>query len=278
MVILNSTPAGSRKQKFPGIRWDYLTWGEVRIFSCSETELGNMLHPNIKRGTLQQLINTPFCSFTSSIWFNPLQINMYSFRVSVVQTAMFLPTLSANQVWRARCSVTWIDITASNWHKTRDGETKEILSKTVLTWSLPILMSPRIRFLWRLEKVQVQIAVNDCCSGHMKNGLYKTEHNFSCENEFYLEIRNHFHITGFVLSLAVKQRLEATRKWLIQPLFNLHLIQFWVTANGKCWLCRRLEHKFKNVPLVNFDTFFGLLLKTLYVVKLASDFGSWLPG
>ena len=38
-----------------------------------------------------------------------------------------------------------------------------------------------------------------------------------CENEFNLyEGKNHFHVNGFVLSLALNQRLEATRKWPIE--------------------------------------------------------------
>ena len=31
-----------------------------------------------------------------------------------------------------------------------------------------------------------------------------------------LTISNHFHVNGFALSLALKQRLEATRKWPIR--------------------------------------------------------------
>ena len=35
-----------------------------------------------------------------------------------------------------------------------------------------------------------------------------------CENEFYLyENKNNLHVNGFTLSLALKQRLGATRKW-----------------------------------------------------------------
>ena len=38
----------------------------------------------------------------------------------------------------------------------------------------------------------------------------------SFENEFYLHEnkKNHFHISGFVLSLALKQRFETALKWL----------------------------------------------------------------
>ena len=37
--------------------------------------------------------------------------------------------------------------------------------------------------------------------------------NLSCKNEFYLhENKKRFHINGFALGLAFKQRLEATRK------------------------------------------------------------------
>ena len=37
-------------------------------------------------------------------------------------------------------------------------------------------------------------------------------------------IKYHFEINGFTLSLALKQRLEATRKWRI-------IIRFWETAH-----------------------------------------------
>ena len=39
--------------------------------------------------------------------------------------------------------------------------------------------------------------------------------NLSCENEFYLHEnkKNHFNISGFALSLTLKQRLRAPRKW-----------------------------------------------------------------
>ena len=41
--------------------------------------------------------------------------------------------------------------------------------------------------------------------------------NLSCESEFYLhENKYYFQIGGFALSLALKQRLEATCKWLIR--------------------------------------------------------------
>ena len=41
----------------------------------------------------------------------------------------------------------------------------------------------------------------------------------SCENEFYLhENKSHFHINGFAFSLALKQKLGATWKWLIKKL------------------------------------------------------------
>ena len=38
----------------------------------------------------------------------------------------------------------------------------------------------------------------------------------SFENVFYsicMKIKNHFHISGFVFSLALKQRLETALKW-----------------------------------------------------------------
>ena len=34
-----------------------------------------------------------------------------------------------------------------------------------------------------------------------------------------IRIKNHFHINGFALSLALKQRLGATRKWPVAILF-----------------------------------------------------------
>ena len=37
------------------------------------------------------------------------------------------------------------------------------------------------------------------------------------------ENKNHFHINGFALSLALKQRLQTTRKWPFQKLECLHL-------------------------------------------------------
>ena len=41
----------------------------------------------------------------------------------------------------------------------------------------------------------------------------------SCENEFYLhENKSHFHINGFAFSIAWKQKLGATWKWLIKKL------------------------------------------------------------
>ena len=43
-----------------------------------------------------------------------------------------------------------------------------------------------------------------------KNSHFESE----CENEFYLhDNKNHFHNNGFARSLALKQRLGATRKW-----------------------------------------------------------------
>ena len=40
--------------------------------------------------------------------------------------------------------------------------------------------------------------------------------NLACENEFYLhKNKNHFHISGFALRIALKPRLGATQKWLI---------------------------------------------------------------
>ena len=39
-----------------------------------------------------------------------------------------------------------------------------------------------------------------------------------------MRIKNHFHVNGFVLSLALNQRLEATRKWPIEHF----------TVTGKC--------------------------------------------
>ena len=35
------------------------------------------------------------------------------------------------------------------------------------------------------------------------------------EADICMRINNHFHINGFALSLALKQRLEATQKWSI---------------------------------------------------------------
>ena len=35
------------------------------------------------------------------------------------------------------------------------------------------------------------------------------------ENKFYMRIKKHFHINGFTLNLALKQRLGATLKWSI---------------------------------------------------------------
>ena len=40
--------------------------------------------------------------------------------------------------------------------------------------------------------------------------------NLSCESEFYLlENKYYCHINSFAISLALKQRLEGTRKWLM---------------------------------------------------------------
>ena len=40
--------------------------------------------------------------------------------------------------------------------------------------------------------------------------------NLSCENEFYLLVtKNHSHINGFAISLPLKQRLRAKRRWPI---------------------------------------------------------------
>ena len=42
--------------------------------------------------------------------------------------------------------------------------------------------------------------------------------NLCCENEFFcIIIKNHFHINGFALSLALKVRFFGTRKWPIYP-------------------------------------------------------------
>ena len=41
--------------------------------------------------------------------------------------------------------------------------------------------------------------------------------NRSCENEFHLRgNKNHFHINGFALSLALKQKIGETLRWPIQ--------------------------------------------------------------
>ena len=41
--------------------------------------------------------------------------------------------------------------------------------------------------------------------------------NRSCENEFYLRgNKNHFHINGFALSFALKQKIGETLRWPIQ--------------------------------------------------------------
>ena len=43
---------------------------------------------------------------------------------------------------------------------------------------------------------------------------FKTRLNLSYENEFYLqEIKSHFYMNGFALSLALTQRLRVTWKW-----------------------------------------------------------------
>ena len=41
-----------------------------------------------------------------------------------------------------------------------------------------------------------------------------------------MKMKNRFHINGFALSLALKQRLEATRKWPIVP-FHFFLKACW---------------------------------------------------
>ena len=55
--------------------------------------------------------------------------------------------------------------------------------------------------------------------------------NLSCENEVYLYMRRkkHFHINGFTLSLALKQRLEATGKWPIEDK-NLKIVKIFSEA------------------------------------------------
>ena len=41
----------------------------------------------------------------------------------------------------------------------------------------------------------------------------------SCENEFHLRgNKNHFHINGFALSLALKQKIGETLRWPIQQM------------------------------------------------------------
>ena len=49
-----------------------------------------------------------------------------------------------------------------------------------------------------------------------KKHTFKTRpaQNVSCDNEFHLnDNKNNFHINGFALSLALKQKLMATWKW-----------------------------------------------------------------
>ena len=56
------------------------------------------------------------------------------------------------------------------------------------------------------------ITLNDLQSTY-KRGLVQ---NLSCENKFYLhENKKYFHINGFALSLALKQKPGVTRKSLI---------------------------------------------------------------
>ena len=44
-----------------------------------------------------------------------------------------------------------------------------------------------------------------------------------------MRIKNHFHINGFALSLALKQRLEATGKWPIEDK-NLKIVKITLGA------------------------------------------------
>ena len=53
-------------------------------------------------------------------------------------------------------------------------------------------------------------------SPHFQNEAKKLEQNLSRKNVLYLhEKKNRVHTNGFALRLALKQRLEVTRKWPI---------------------------------------------------------------
>ena len=62
--------------------------------------------------------------------------------------------------------------------------------------------------------------------------VYLSELNCNFQNEakcktfvgkmsfLWMKIKNHFQINGFALSLALKQRLEATRRWTVEVVYD----------------------------------------------------------
>ena len=64
--------------------------------------------------------------------------------------------------------------------------------------------------LWELKSITSEQAI----SKGKNTFKMRPVQNVSCDNEFHLnDNKNNFHINGFALSLALKQKLMATWKW-----------------------------------------------------------------
>ena len=68
-----------------------------------------------------------------------------------------------------------------------------------------------------------------------------------------MRIKLHFHINGFALSLALKQRLEVTQKW---PTPLEHIIAL---------ICKMLK-KFDTVRVTDYTAFFKLGVNIAYLI------------
>ena len=77
-----------------------------------------------------------------------------------------------------------------------------------------------------------------------------------------MRMKNHFHISGFALSLALKQRLLATRKWPLPvkilfhyPPILLFLINaFQMKLKGKGKRAKQVKGESERAPSVTFET------------------------
>ena len=66
-----------------------------------------------------------------------------------------------------------------------------------------------------------KMAVSNSKDSHFQN---KVQNKYSCKNDFIhmiIKKKHHFHVSGLGLSLTLKQRFWATRKWPVK--FKLQL-------------------------------------------------------